>query len=161
MLCDQRFGLAAQDLGFQPVMQVKPEFFFSMRRHSIRELIEPLLGLAEPAARLLGLPKAVIGQGQPEPVDDGAARLGISLETLFGETCRGLELSRPVCQGALLGQRPELRRVLLEFVVGESSEQLSITCAVGGEGAGPCDVVGPWSTRFVAPLDQWVHAAVA
>jgi hypothetical protein len=63
MLRDQRFGLAAQDLGFRPIMEVKPEFLFSMRRDSATELIVPLLGLAEPAARFLGLPKALVGQG--------------------------------------------------------------------------------------------------
>src|SRR5437762_1547578 len=108
MLRDQLFGLAAQDLGFQPIMEVKPEFLFGIRRDSITELIEPLLGRAEPAARFLGLSKAVIGQGQPEPVDDGAARLGISPKTLLGEAGRDLKLSRPIGKGALLGQRPEL-----------------------------------------------------
>jgi hypothetical protein len=108
LLRDKLFGLAAQNLGFQPMMEVKPEFLFSMRRDSVTELIEPLLCLADPAACFLGLPKAVIGQDQLESVDDGAAQLGISLETLLGEAGRDLKPSHliheAICNGRVIHQ---------------------------------------------------------
>ena len=160
MLRDQGFSLAAQDLGFQPIVQVKPEVLFGMRRHSVGELIEPFLSLAEPAARFLGLPKAVIGQGQPEPVDDGAARFGISLETLLGEAGRDLKLSCPIREGALLGQRPELPCVGLKLFLNQADRQLLITCGVGGQSASSGYMVRPRASHFAARLDQVLAAVV-
>ena len=42
---NQRFGLAAQDVNFQPVVQVQPDFRFGTGRHPVAVLIEPRLGL--------------------------------------------------------------------------------------------------------------------
>jgi hypothetical protein len=40
------FCLAAQDVRFQPVVEVQPELRFGMGGHSVDELVEPDLGLS-------------------------------------------------------------------------------------------------------------------
>ncbi len=101
---NQRFRLAAQDVRFQPIVQVQPEFLFGTGRHPVTVLIEPRPGLVQPAARLLGLPEALVGQGQPQPVEHRIARPGVGLEALLEERHRLLEPAGAVRQGPLLGQ---------------------------------------------------------
>jgi putative heme-binding domain-containing protein len=113
---DQRFRLAAQDVRLQPVVQVQPHLRFRAGRHPVAILIEPRLGLAQPVLRLLGLPDALVGQGQPQPVQDRRARLGVGPQTLLEERHRFLEPAGTVRQGASLGQRPEFSGAL-EFLL--------------------------------------------
>jgi hypothetical protein len=42
----QCFGLAAQDVRFQPVVQVQPQLLLGTGRDPVSVLIEPRLGLA-------------------------------------------------------------------------------------------------------------------
>ena len=58
----------------------------------------------QPAPRLLGLSEALVGQSQPQPVQDRLARLGVGPQALLEERHRLLEPAGPVRQGALLGQ---------------------------------------------------------
>ena len=68
-----RFRLEVQDVRLQPIVQVQPEFLVRTSRHPVAVLIEPCPGLVQPAARLLALPEALVGQGQPQPVQDRRA----------------------------------------------------------------------------------------
>ena len=45
---DQCFRLAAEDVRFQPIVQVQPELLFGTGRHPITKLIEPCLGFGQP-----------------------------------------------------------------------------------------------------------------
>jgi hypothetical protein len=61
----------AQDVGFQPVVQVQAQLLLGTRRHPASVLIEPRLGLAQPAPRLRGFAQALLRQGKPQPVQHG------------------------------------------------------------------------------------------
>jgi hypothetical protein len=54
------FRLVAQDVRFQPVVQVQVQLLVGPGRHPVTVLIEPRLGVAQPAPRLLGLPEALL-----------------------------------------------------------------------------------------------------
>ena len=89
---------------FQPVVEVESELSFGIGRHSVTELIEPRLGLVQPARAPWFPPTALMGKGQPDPVDHGTTRLRVGLEALLEEGHRFLISAVPVCQGPLLGQ---------------------------------------------------------
>src|SRR4051812_16458632 len=71
----QGLCLAEQYVRFEPVVEVESELSFGIGRHSVTELIEPRLGLVQPAPRVLGFPDALMGKGQPDPVDHCTTRL--------------------------------------------------------------------------------------
>lgn len=60
---NQRLGLVAKDVRFQPIVQVQAINGISVGRHPVAKLIEPRLGLFKPAPRLIGLPHALISHG--------------------------------------------------------------------------------------------------
>ena len=101
---NHRFRLAAQDVRLQPIVQVQPEFLFGTGRHPVTVLIEPCPGFVQPAARLVGLTEPLVGQGQPQPVENRPARLWVGLEALLEERHCFLEPAGAVRQGPLLGQ---------------------------------------------------------
>jgi hypothetical protein len=68
---NQRFRLAAQDVRFQPIVQVQPELLLGTGRQSVRVVNEPLLGLVQPAALLLGLPESVLARARHDQLGFG------------------------------------------------------------------------------------------
>jgi hypothetical protein len=54
------FRLTAQDVRFEPIVQVQPQLFFGPGRHPVTEVVEPRLGLFQPAARPVALSEALI-----------------------------------------------------------------------------------------------------
>jgi hypothetical protein len=97
---NQRFSLAAQDVGLQPVMEMQPDLLFGMLRYPVAGLIEPGLGFAQPATCLLELAEALVGQRQSQPVGHGSAHREVRLTALLEDRRGSLELAGPVRHGS-------------------------------------------------------------
>ena len=139
---NEPFRLAAQDVRFQPVVQVQPQLLFGTGRHPVTELIEPRPGFVQPSPRLLGLPEALVGQGQPQPVEHRTAQSGVGPEALLEEGDRLFESAGAVSQGPLLGQRPEQMARVLEFLLGQAAWQRRLGDGIGSQSAGAGHMVG-------------------
>src|SRR5262249_41762071 len=96
---NEPFRLAAQDVRFEPVVQLQPQLLFGTGRHPVTVLIEPRLGFVQPSPRLLGLPEALFGQGQPQPVEHRPARSGVGPQALLEARDRLLEPAGAVRKG--------------------------------------------------------------
>src|SRR5262249_17266512 len=64
---------------------------FGTGRHPVTVVTEPRPGFVQPSPRLLGLPEAPVGQGQPQPVEHRTARSGVGPEALLEAGDRLLE----------------------------------------------------------------------
>src|SRR5262245_52949191 len=78
----ERFCLFAQNMCFEPVVQVQTQFLFGARRHPVPVLVEPCCCSVQPMTRVFGPPEAVACQGEPEPVDNGLAGRGVGEKAL-------------------------------------------------------------------------------